>query len=79
MKTHPDVKITKEDKSAGKIEIQKGKQVAGFQIYALDAKVAEIIVASEVSRQTADATPMVVESILRVCKEFSVECTVHPH
>jgi hypothetical protein len=79
LKTHPDVKITKEDKTAGKIEIQKGKQVAGFQIYALNDKVAEIIVASEVSRQTTDATPMVVESILRVCKEFSVECTVQPH
>lgn len=79
LKTHPDVKITKEDKSAGKIEIQKGKQVAGFQIYALNDKVAEIIVASGVGRQTTDATPMVVESILHVCKEFNVECTVQPH
>ena len=80
LKTHPEVKITKEDKSAGKIEIQKGKQVAGFQIYALSDKVAEIIVASDVGRsKEPDPTPMVVESILRVCKEFNVECTVQPH
>jgi hypothetical protein len=80
LKTHPDVTITKEDKATGKIEIHKGKQVAGFQIYALSDKVAEMIVASGVGRSNEpDATPMVVESILRVCKEFNVECTVQPH
>lgn len=80
LKTHADVKVTKDDKPAGKIEIQKGKQVAGFQIYALSDKVTEMIVASGVGKpQETDATPMVVESILRVCKEFNVECTVQPH
>lgn len=80
LKTHPDVTITKEDKQTGKIEIHKGRQVAGFQIYALSAKVTEMIVASGVGNaKEPDATPMVVEAILHVCKEFSVECTVQPH
>jgi hypothetical protein len=52
LKTHPEVKITKEDKPTGTIEIQKGKQVSGFQIYALGDKVTQMIVVSESANQT---------------------------
>jgi hypothetical protein len=79
LKAHPEVKITKEDKQTGTIEIQKGKQVAGFQIYALGDKVTQMIVASGVGKsKEPDQTPMVVESIIRVCTEFNVKCTVQP-
>ncbi|HEX8818240.1 MAG TPA: hypothetical protein VF753_22310 [Terriglobales bacterium] len=78
LKTHPDVTITTNDKTAGKIEIQKGQEVLGFQIYSLGPKVAQMIVASGVGEpKKENPTPMVVESILRVCKQFNVECTVH--
>jgi hypothetical protein len=80
LKTHPEVTITKDDKASGKIEIHKGQQVAGFQIYSLSDKVTEMIVASGVGEsKEPNPTPMVVESIVRVCKEFNVECTVQPH
>jgi hypothetical protein len=79
LKTHPEVKITKDDKQTGTIEIQKGKQVAGFQIYALGDKVTQMIVASGADNnpQEPDQTSMVVESIIRVCAQFNVKCTVH--
>src|SRR5215471_7766900 len=38
LKTHPELKITREDRRTGTIEFQKGKKVAGFQIYALGDK-----------------------------------------
>ena len=80
LKTHPDVKITREDKETGTIEIQKGNQVAGFQIYALGDKVAQMVVASGVDKsKEPDQTSLVVESIMRVCTEFNVKCTVQPH
>jgi hypothetical protein len=80
LKTHPDVKITREDKQTGTIEIQKGKEVAGFQIYALGDKVTQMVVASGVDKsREPDQTSMVVESIIRVCTEFNVKCTVQPH
>jgi hypothetical protein len=78
LKTHPDVTITKENKQTGTIEIQKGKQVAGFQIFALGAKVTQMVVASGIGK-SPDQTSMVVESIIRVCAEFNVKCTVQPH
>lgn len=80
LKTHPEVKITKEDKQTGTIEIQKGNKVAGFQIYALGDKVTQMVVASGVDKaKEPDQTSMVVESILHVCAEFNVKCTVQPN
>jgi hypothetical protein len=80
VKTHSDVKITKEDKETGTIEIQKGKKVAGFQIYALGDKMTQMVVASGVDYKSKepDQTSMVVESIIHVCTEFNVKCTVQP-
>jgi hypothetical protein len=79
LKTHPEVKITKEDKQTGTIEIQKGKQALGFQINALGDKVTQMIVASGASKSNEpDQTSMVVESIIKVCTEFKVKCTVQP-
>jgi hypothetical protein len=80
LKTHPELKITKEDKQTGTIEIQKGKKVAGFQIYALGDKVTQMVVASGVDKsKEPDQTSMVVQSIIHVCTEFNVKCTVQPH
>lgn len=80
LKTHPELKITKEDKQTGTIEIQKGKKVAGFQIYALGDKVTQMVVASGVGKsKEPDQTSMVVQSIIHVCTEFNVKCTVQPH
>jgi hypothetical protein len=80
LKTHQDLKITKDDKQTGTIEIQKGMKVAGFQIYALGDKLTQMVVASGVgkSREPSE-TSMVVGSIMRVCGEFNVKCTVQPH
>jgi hypothetical protein len=79
LKTHSEVKIAKENKQTGIIEIQKGKKVAGFQISALGENVTQMVVASGAGKsQEPDQTPMVVESIIRVCTEFNVKCTVQP-
>jgi hypothetical protein len=76
LKTHTDLTITKQDKEMGTIEIKKGKQVLGFQIYALGPKETQMIVASGSGKSKgSDATPLVVDSIMRVCKEFNVQCT----
>jgi len=79
LKTHPEVKIIREDKETGIIEIQKGTKVAGFQINKLGDKVTQMVVASGVGKTNEpDETSMVVGSIMRVCAEFNVKCTVQP-
>jgi hypothetical protein len=77
LQAHPDIKITKNDSKNGKIEISKDKLVAGFQIIALGDKLTQLVIASNVSEKgEPSTTSMVVESVLRVCKEVDVTCSV---
>ena len=51
--------------------------MAGFQITALGDKLTQLVIASGVSDKTEPSpTSMVVESVLRVCKEVDVKCSV---
>lgn len=80
LQAHPEVKITKNDGKNGRIEIRKDKQVASFQISPLGEKLTQLVVASNVSQgEEASPTFMVVDSVLRVCKEVDVKCTVEPN
>jgi hypothetical protein len=79
LKTHSELKITRQDKQTGTIQIEKETKVAGFQIYALSDKVTQMVVVSGVGRsKEPEGTSMVIESIMRVCGEFNVKCTVQP-
>jgi len=67
------------DGKAGRIEIRKGKQVAGFQISPLGDKLTQLVIASSVSEGAEPSpTSLVVDAVLRVCKEVGVKCTVEP-
>ena len=80
LQSHPEVTITKNDAKAGRIEIRKGKRVAGFQISPLGDKLTQLVIASSVVEgEEPSATSMVVDAVLRVCKEVQVECTVEPN
>jgi len=77
LESHPEVTITKNDGKTGRIEIRKGKQVAGFQILPLGDKLTQLVIASSVSEGgEPSATSMVVDAVLRVYKEVDVKCTV---
>jgi hypothetical protein len=80
LKSHPEVTITKNDGKTGRIEIRKGKQVASFQISPLGDKLTQLVIASSVSEGGEPSpTSMVVDAVLRVCKEVDVKCTVEPN
>jgi hypothetical protein len=77
LQAHTDVTITKNDEKVGRIEIKKGKQVASFQITPLDEKLTQFVVASSVGDASQPSTnSKVVDSVLRVCSEVNVKCTV---
>jgi len=78
LKAHPDITITKDDKK-GKIQFRKGQQVAGLQISPLGDNLTQLVIASSVGDATqTSATPLVLDAVLRVCKEVNVQCTVQP-
>jgi hypothetical protein len=77
LKTHSELTITKDDSKRGQIEFRKGNEVAGFNIGSLGDKLTQLVIASNVTDPTQPgATPMVVNAVLRVCKEVNVECSV---
>jgi len=80
LQSHPEITITKNDGKTGRIEIRKGRQVAGFQISPLGDKLTQLVIASSVSEGSdPSATSLVVDAVLRVCKEVDVKCTVEPN
>ena len=77
LKANSELKIIKQDKPTGTIQFQKGKKAAGFQINALSEKVTQMVVASAAGKSNKPgATSIVVDSIMRVCTQFNVQCTV---
>ena len=80
LQSHPEITITKNDGKTGRIEIKKGKEVAGFQISPLGDKLTQLVIASSVSEGGEPSpTSLVVDAVLRVCKEVDVKCTVQPN
>lgn len=80
LQAHTEVKITKNDVKNGRIEIRKDKQVASFQVSPLGDKLTQLVVASNIIQgEAASPTSMVVDAVLRVCKEVGVKCTVEPN
>ncbi len=77
LKAHPDITVTQEDPKTGKIQFHKGQQVAGLQISLLSDNLTQFMIASSVSTTTQPTTTsLVLDAVLRVCKEVNVTCTV---
>ncbi len=77
LKAHPDVAITQDDSKEGKIQFHKGQQVAGLQISQLGDNLTQLVIASSLGTSTQPSTTsLVLDAVLRVCKEVNVECTV---
>jgi hypothetical protein len=80
LQAHPEITITKDDGKTGKIEFRKGQQVGGFQITALGDKLTQLVFAASAGEKGEPSpTSMVVDSVLRVCKEVNIKCTVEPN
>ena len=77
LKAHLDITITKQDSQKGSIQFRKGDIVAGLQITSLGDKLTQLVIASGASAtNAASGTSLVLDGVLRVCKEMKVECTI---
>jgi hypothetical protein len=80
LQAHPEITITKDDGKTGKIEFRKGQQIAGFQITALGDKLTQLVIAASAGvKGEPSPTSLVLDAVLRVCKEVDVKCTVEPN
>jgi hypothetical protein len=71
-----DLKITQQDAKRRLVQFTNGVQVASLQATPLGEKLTQLVIASNLTAAQPDATSLVVQGVLKVCKEMNVECTV---
>jgi hypothetical protein len=72
---HPEITITSSDAKKHEIKFAKGAQVASMQATSLGDKLTQLVVASNLTGGP-DATPLVVDGVMKVCKQMNVVCTM---
>lgn len=73
---HPEATITSSDARKREIKFSKGEQIASIQATPLGDKLTQLVVASNLTGMQPDATSVVVEGVMRVCKQMDVVCTL---
>jgi len=77
LKAHsPEVTITDNDAKKMMIKFTNGQQLASLQATSLGPKVTQLMVASNAVEAGQSGTSMVVQGVMKVCKEMNVTCTV---
>jgi len=71
-----DLKITGKDERRRIVQFTNGLQVASMQATALGDKLTQLVVASNLLPGQPSSTSLVVQGVLKVCKEMDVECTL---
>ena len=75
LKSREGIKVTKSDAKKRLIEFTNGTQYASLQAMPFADKLSQLIIASTLSDTQPDATSLVVQGVLRVCKDMNVKCT----
>jgi hypothetical protein len=73
---HPELTINSNDAKKREIKFSKGEQIASMQATPLGDKLTQLVIASNLTGAQPDATSVVVEGVMRVCKQMNVVCTL---
>ncbi|MGC2111468.1 MAG: hypothetical protein WA655_18275 [Candidatus Korobacteraceae bacterium] len=76
IQSHADVTINSNDAKNREIKFSKGDQIASMQATPLGDKITQLVIASNLTGAQPDATSVVVEGVMKVCKEMNVVCTM---
>lgn len=69
------VKITREDAAARLVQFTNGQQIAGIKVSPLGDNLTHLLISSAHIGNQPDAAALVLNAVLRVCKDMSVECS----
>jgi hypothetical protein len=73
---HPEITIKSSSAKKREIKFAKGDQIASLKATPLGEKLTQLVVASNLSGAQPSATSMVVNGVMKVCKEMNVVCTL---
>jgi len=69
------ITITREDPSGMLVQFTNGEQIAGIKVSSLGDNLSHLLVSSAHTGTQPNAAALVMDSVLRVCKEMDVECS----
>jgi hypothetical protein len=69
------ITVTNEDASAMLIQFTNGKQIAGIKVSAIGDNLTHLLISSAHTGDQQNAAELVLNSVLRVCKDMNVECS----
>lgn len=72
------VRLTVQDAQQRRLEFTDGTQTAGLRVSAVDGQLAQLLVTSVRLPNQTSATSLVLNGVMRVCRDMGVECTLGP-
>lgn len=69
------MRITRTDAGARLVQFTNGEQIAGIKVSPLGDNLAHMMISSAHTGSQPDASALVLNAVLRVCKDMSVECS----
>jgi hypothetical protein len=75
LKNAQGITITREDPAATLVQFTNGQQIAGIKISALGDQLTHMMISSAHTGNQPDAAALVLNAVLRVCKDMNVECS----
>jgi len=77
LQAHSDkVTVTSSDAKKMMIKFTDGQQIASLQATSLGPKVTQLMIASNAVEKGQSGTSIVLQGVLKVCKDMNVTCTV---
>lgn len=67
--------ITREDPAARLVQFTNGQQIAGIKVSPLGDNLSHLLISSAHTGTEPDAAALVLNGVLRACKELNVECS----
>ena len=74
VKSAQGITVTSEDASAMLIQFTNGQQIAGIKVSSVGDNVTQLLISSAHTGNQQNAAALVMNSVLRVCKDMNVEC-----
>ena len=72
------ITITREDPVAHLVQFSNGQQIAGIKVTELGESLTQLLISSAHTGTQPNAAALVLNAVLRVCKDMNVECSQAP-
>ena len=67
--------VTREDPTQGLVQFTNGAQIAGIKVSAVGDDLTHMLISSAHTGNQPNASAMVLNAVLRVCRDMNVECS----